>query len=303
MEFIFKEFDANVERFNNSDGKLLVGTLQGITNITQDKSKCTVTIKQPKNAVLHVYTPQKKGGVDHTSTFTVDKNTTYEAEVIGDSGYLPGDLGVGIEREVASKDLRYIYLYKKNKIKTTPLLFGHNDNLFVSSLYDPSNIIYSGSTNNPKLTSNKFIQSKILKYYGFDYLFGYFDELEGSSIYGSTIPVKNSNYRLTIRLLGFNLFKMSKNSNKKTGRWVIGFNKIDGLTINSITMRIADVNGNEIAVIKDFRYLNTIPGDTNNSNKVQIYCTGSSINNDLDPTYLYLLANKDKRVKVGLVIE
>ena len=96
---------------------------------------------------------------------------------------------------------------------------------------------------------------------------------------------------------------MSKNSNKKTGRWVIGFNKNDGLTINSITMRIADVNGNEIAVIKDFRYLNTITGDTNNSNKVQIYCTGSSINNDLDPTYLYLLANKDKRVKVGLVIE
>lgn len=263
----------------------------------------TVTIKQPKNATIHVYTHQKNGGVDHTSTFTVDENTTYEAELIGDSGYLPGDLGVGIEREVASKDLKYIYLYKKNKIKTTPLLFGHNDNLFVSSLYDPSNIIYSGSTNNPKLTSNKFIQSKILKYYGFDYLFGYFDELEGSSIYGSTIPVKNSNYRLTIRLLGFNLFKMSKNSNKKTGRWVIGFNKIDGLTINSITMRIADVNGNEIAVIKDFRYLNTIPGDTNNSNKVQIYCTSSSINNDLDPTYLYLLTNKDKRVKVGLVIE
>lgn len=263
----------------------------------------TVTIKQPKNATIHVYTPQKNGGVDHTSTFTVDENTTYEAEVIGDSGYSPGDLGVGIEREVASKDLKYIYLYKKNKIKTTPLLFGHNDNLYVSSLYDPNNIIYSGTTNNPKLTSNKFIQSKILKYYGFDYLFGYFDELEGSSIYGSTVPVKNSNYRLTIRLLGFNLFKMSKNSNKKTGRWVIGFNKIDGLTINSITMRIADTNGKEIAVIKDFRYLNTISGDINNSNKVQIYCTGSSINNDLDPTYLYLLANKDKRVRVRLVIE
>lgn len=210
---------------------------------------------------------------------------------------------MGTLKTTQSKDLKYIYLYKKNKIKTTPLLFGHNDNLFVSSLYDPSNIIYSGSTNNPKLTSNKFIQSKILKYYGFDYLFGYFDELEGSSIYGSTIPVKNSNYRLTIRLLGFNLFKMSKNSNKKSGRWVIGFNKIDGLTINSITMRIADANGNEIAVIKDFRYLNTIPGDTNNNNKVQIYCTSSSINNDLDPTYLYLLANKDNKVRVGLMIE
>jgi hypothetical protein len=210
---------------------------------------------------------------------------------------------MGTLKTTQSKDLKFIYLYKKNKIKTTPLLFGHNDNLFVSSLYDPSNIIYSGVTNNPKLTNNNFIQPEILKYYGFDYLFGYFDELEGSSYSGPTIPVKNTNYRLTIRLLGFNLFKMSKNSNKKTGRWVIGFNKIDGLTINSITMHIADVNGNEIAVIKDFRYLNTIHGDTNNSNKVQIYCTDSSINNDLDPTYLYLLANKDKRVKVGLVIE
>ena len=59
----------------------------------------TVTIKQPKNATIHVYTPQKNGGVDHTSTFTVDENTTYEAE------------DIGIEREVASKDLRYIYLY------------------------------------------------------------------------------------------------------------------------------------------------------------------------------------------------
>lgn len=303
LEFTFKEFNSNIEKFNNSDGKLLVGTLQGITNITPDKSKCTVIIKQPKNAVLHVYTPQKNGGVDHTSTFTVDENTTYEAEVIGDSGYLPGDLGIGIEREVASKDLKFIYLYKKNKIKTTPLLFGYNDNLFVSSLYDPSNIIYSGVTNNPKLTNNNFIQPEILKYYGFDYLLGYFDELEGSSYSGPTIPVKNTNYRLTIRLLGFNLFKMSTNSNKKSGRWVIGFNKIDKLNINSITMSIADANGNEIALIKDFSYLNTVSGDTNNNNKVQIYCTSSSINNDLDPTYLYLLANKDKKVRVGLMIE
>lgn len=263
----------------------------------------TITIKQPKNATIHVYTPQKSDGIDHTSTFTCPIGTTYEAEVVDDSGYLPGDLGIGIEREVASKDLKYIYLYKKNKIKTTPLLFGHNDNLFVSSLYDPSNIIYSGNTNNPKFTNNNFIQPEILKYYGFDYLFGYFDELEGSSISSATVPVKGTNYRLTIRLLGFNLFKMSKNSNKKTGRWVIGFNKIDNLTINSITMHIADTNGNEIAVIKDFRYLNTIPGDTNNSNRVQIYCTSSSINNELDPTYLYLLANKSNIVKVGLVVE
>lgn len=57
-------------------------------------SKVTVTITQTANQTIHVYTPQKSGGVDHTSTFTIPVGTTYEAEVIANSGYLPGDLGV-----------------------------------------------------------------------------------------------------------------------------------------------------------------------------------------------------------------
>jgi len=55
----------------------------------------TVTIIQSDHQTIHVYTPQKEGGTDHTETFTCPIGTTYEAEVIGDSGYLPGDLSVG----------------------------------------------------------------------------------------------------------------------------------------------------------------------------------------------------------------
>ena len=55
----------------------------------------TVTIIQSDHQTIHVYTPQKEGGIDHTETFTCPIGTTYEAEVIGDSGYLPGDLSVG----------------------------------------------------------------------------------------------------------------------------------------------------------------------------------------------------------------
>ena len=69
------------------------GTLT-ITAKAATVANATVTIVQSANQTIHVYTPQKKGGVDHTSTFTVDKNTTYEAEVVADSGYLPGDLSV-----------------------------------------------------------------------------------------------------------------------------------------------------------------------------------------------------------------
>ena len=88
LEFIFKEFDANVERFNNSDGKLLVGTLQEIAE--PDIETYKVTIIQSANQTIHVYTPQKSGGTDHTSTFTCPIGTTYEAEVVADNGYTAG---------------------------------------------------------------------------------------------------------------------------------------------------------------------------------------------------------------------
>lgn len=53
-----------------------------------------VTITQSANQTIHVYTPQKNGGTDHTSSFTIPKGTTYEAEVIPSNGYTAGTLNV-----------------------------------------------------------------------------------------------------------------------------------------------------------------------------------------------------------------
>lgn len=51
-----------------------------------------ITITQSANQTIHVYTPQKNGGTDHTSSFRIPKGTTYEAEVIAHSGYTAGTL-------------------------------------------------------------------------------------------------------------------------------------------------------------------------------------------------------------------
>lgn len=53
-----------------------------------------VTITQSANQTIHVYTPQKNGGTDHTSSFTIPKGTAYEAEVIPSNGYTAGTLNV-----------------------------------------------------------------------------------------------------------------------------------------------------------------------------------------------------------------
>ena len=57
-------------------------------------ANATVTIVQSANQTIHVYTPQKAGGTDHTSSFTCQVGTTYEAEVIAESGYNAGTLNV-----------------------------------------------------------------------------------------------------------------------------------------------------------------------------------------------------------------
>lgn len=41
-----------------------------------------------------MYTPQKSGGTDHTSSFTCPIGTKYEAEVIAANGYNAGTLNV-----------------------------------------------------------------------------------------------------------------------------------------------------------------------------------------------------------------
>lgn len=53
-----------------------------------------VTIVQSDNQTIHVYTPQKSGGTDHTSSFTCPIGTKYEAEVIAANGYNAGTLNV-----------------------------------------------------------------------------------------------------------------------------------------------------------------------------------------------------------------
>lgn len=73
------------------------GTVNGATTVSHNSATvatATVTIIQSANQTIHVYTPQKSGGTDHTSTFTCPIGTTYEAEVVAVSGYLPGDLSV-----------------------------------------------------------------------------------------------------------------------------------------------------------------------------------------------------------------
>ena len=72
----------------------------------------TVTIIQSDHQTIHVYTPQKEGGTDHTETFTCPIGTTYEAEVIGDSGYLPGDLSVGDTTSGGNKPTGQVFVAK-----------------------------------------------------------------------------------------------------------------------------------------------------------------------------------------------
>lgn len=78
-------------------GSAKSGTVNGNTTVSHNAATvatATVTIVQSDNQTIHVYTPQKSGGTDHTSTFTCPIGTTYEAEVVAASGYLPGDLSV-----------------------------------------------------------------------------------------------------------------------------------------------------------------------------------------------------------------
>lgn len=78
-------------------GASKTGSVTSDTNITHNPATlaiATVTIVQSDNQTIHVYTPQKSGGVDHTSTFTCPIGTKYEAEVIAANGYIAGTLNV-----------------------------------------------------------------------------------------------------------------------------------------------------------------------------------------------------------------
>ena len=97
---IFNEFiepTNPVLAIEANPGSAKSGTVNGATTVSHNAATvatATVTIIQSANQTIHVYTPQKSGGTDHTSTFTCPIGTTYEAEVVAASGYLPGDLSV-----------------------------------------------------------------------------------------------------------------------------------------------------------------------------------------------------------------
>lgn len=80
--------DANATHLRvEKDGVIYAAWKEAVTYVN-------VTITQSANQTIHVYTPQKSGGTDHTSSFTIPKGTSYEAEVIPADGYTAGTLNV-----------------------------------------------------------------------------------------------------------------------------------------------------------------------------------------------------------------
>lgn len=80
--------DANATHLRvEKDGVIYAAWKEAVTYVN-------VTITQSANQIIHVYTPKKSGGTDHTSSFKIPKGTTYEAEVIPADGYTAGTLNV-----------------------------------------------------------------------------------------------------------------------------------------------------------------------------------------------------------------
>lgn len=73
---------------NPSNGTVTNNVNINVTDAT--RSTATVTIVQSANQTVHVYTPRKSGGTDHTSTFVCPIGSTYEVEVIANNNYKAG---------------------------------------------------------------------------------------------------------------------------------------------------------------------------------------------------------------------
>ena len=81
-----KGYNAGIA--NPSNGTVTNNVNINVTDATV--ATATVTIVQSTNQTIHVYTPQKSGGTDHTSTFVCPIGTTYEVEVIANNNYKAG---------------------------------------------------------------------------------------------------------------------------------------------------------------------------------------------------------------------
>ena len=93
-----KGYNAGIA--NPSNGTVTNNVNINVTDATV--ATATVTIVQSANQTIHVYTPQKSGGTDHTSTFVCPIGTTYEVEVIGNNNYKAG--APNINKGTISKD-------------------------------------------------------------------------------------------------------------------------------------------------------------------------------------------------------
>ena len=106
-------------------------------------------IIQSDNQTIHVWTPQKDGGTDHTETFMVEAGTGWEAEVVPNSGYNAGELTAQKKKNedeypVLTDFTLYLYEGKPNSIKfTTP-----------ENAISPMNIgVYTSLTSSPEEVS------------------------------------------------------------------------------------------------------------------------------------------------------
>ena len=88
LEFTFKEFNSNIEKFNNSDGKLLVGTLQDVADTDTDKTTYKLSIIQSAHQTITV----TANGNKYTNDVALPYGTTYTVSITADTGYTAGEL-------------------------------------------------------------------------------------------------------------------------------------------------------------------------------------------------------------------
>lgn len=72
---------------------VIMPDIMTLSSIPLDADLVGIVINQnDPNQTIHVWVPQKEEGTDHTESFTVKRNTKYEAEVLANEGYIEGKL-------------------------------------------------------------------------------------------------------------------------------------------------------------------------------------------------------------------
>lgn len=163
--------DANATHLRvEKDGVIYAAWKEAVTYVN-------VTITQSANQTIHVYTPKKSGGTDHTSSFTIPKGTTYEAEVIPADGYTAGTLNVNAGGRINS-DMTFSAsgaIEKEKAFIVTAQYYsdsGLNGNIDYSFSYcgfgnitDPNNSVH----NIGSITPQEIDGFKIIELYDMDY--------------------------------------------------------------------------------------------------------------------------------------